>query len=326
LDKERPDLVFIGSPNFLHFSQLRLALAAGCTVFCEKPVVISFAETMDVARLLRRHESRMLIGLVLRSAPLFRAVRDLLVEGRLGRLVSMEANAHLVPEHGGYLQRDWRRKTQWSGGYLLEKCCHDFDLFQALSGARARYVASFGGRSIYLPENLHLEEGPGIGGERRYRKWHDGWSMSDRVFNGDADIYDNQIALVEYTNGVRLTFHSNTHTASYQRRWLLAGVEGTLECDIHTARLRVQRAYGEPEERDLMTRDDHGGADEEMARDLVATLFDHKPFPAQARSALEAGLTCLAIDQASQEKRVIDMTPTWRAFDAAIEEDSDVIA
>jgi len=53
---------------------------------------------------------------------------------------------HLPPEHGGYLARNWRRKQAWGGSYLLDKVCHDFDIFGRLAGARAAKVASQTGR------------------------------------------------------------------------------------------------------------------------------------------------------------------------------------
>lgn len=314
LEAEKPDVVFVGSPNFLHLTHQRDALEAGCRVFSEKPAVTTIADTMEAARMVRRHGAdRLLIGLVLRSSPMFRAVRALIAEGRIGKLVSLETNEHLMPEHGGFIQRDWRRKQLWSGGYLLEKCCHDFDLYQGIAGTRAQRVAGFAGRSIFTPENIHLEQGDA----KRYRQWGKGWSGIDRVFDGDGDVWDHQVALVEYGNDVRLSFHSNTHAAYYQRRWLIAGLEGAIECDLPSSRLKVQRVYGQSEERDLNTRDGHGGADPEMGKDLAATLFDGKPFPAQPRAALEAGLTCMAIDQAVREGRVVDMAPLWAEFDAA---------
>lgn len=324
LAHERPDLVFIGSPNHLHLDHIRAALQSGCRVFSEKPVVISAEQSLEAAALVGRHGAdRLMVGLVLRSAPLFRAVSGLIAEGRIGRVVSIEANEHLVPEHGGFVQRDWRRYQAWSGGYLLEKCCHDFDLFQALAGARAQRVAGFGGRGIYVPENRQLQDGPGLDGKPRYQQWRRGWEASSSVFDGDGDVLDHQVALVEYANGVRLSFHTNTHTAYYQRRWLIAGIRGTIECDLHTSKLRVQTVYGASEERDLGTSDGHAGADPEMGKDLAATVFAGRPFPAQPRAALEAGLTCMAIDEAVHGRQVVDLTAPWRDFDTAYGDGTD---
>src|SRR5690606_19231350 len=109
LAETKPDLLMVGSPNHLHLDHISAGLAAGARVFSEKPVVRSEEETWALARLLREHgQTSVLVGLVLRSAPLVAAVSRILGE-KLGPLVSFEGNEHLHPEHGGFLMRDWRR-------------------------------------------------------------------------------------------------------------------------------------------------------------------------------------------------------------------------
>ena len=72
LAAESLDMVMIGSPNHFHYEQLRLALEAGVKVFCEKPVVVSEEQTFGLLELLRRHgANRVVVGLVLRYAPLY---------------------------------------------------------------------------------------------------------------------------------------------------------------------------------------------------------------------------------------------------------------
>jgi predicted dehydrogenase len=312
---ERPDLLLVGSPNHLHLEHIEAGLAAGCRVLSEKPVVIDAEQTWRLARLLARHgHERVLVsGLVLRSAPLTRAVRGLLAQGRLGRLVSVEANEHLNAEHGGALMRNWRRRREWAGSYLLEKCCHDFDIYQALVGARAARVASFGGRDIFVPANAELEAPRA--GKKPYRSWSSGWNGIDRVFDSDADVFDHQVAMVQYANGVRLAFHSNTHSAFHQRRWLLAGTHATLECDLATARLRVAGIHGVSEDIPVDTGTSHYGADAGMADDICAHLFEAKPFPVRVVEALEAGLTCMAIDEAARTGTVVDCAPWFARLD-----------
>ena len=97
---------------------------------------------------------------------------------------------------------DWRRKTLWSGGHLLEKTCHDFDLVNWILNTRAKKVASFGGLDFYVPQYQdRLQEANG------YQKWP-GY-VKENPFTPDKDIIDNQVVIIEYENGVRSTFHSN---------------------------------------------------------------------------------------------------------------------
>ena len=151
----RPDLLMVGSPNHLHLTHIRAGLQAGIRVFSEKPVVRTEEETWALLDLLQTHGAdRLLVGLVLRSSPLVRKVLTYLP--RLGTLISMEGNETLPAEHGAFLMRDWRRASAHGGSFLLDKCCHDFDLYTLFAGARAKRVASFGGRRIFTEENRSL--------------------------------------------------------------------------------------------------------------------------------------------------------------------------
>ncbi|WP_283176656.1 Gfo/Idh/MocA family oxidoreductase [Gemmobacter sp. 24YEA27] len=139
------DLLMIGSPNHFHLHHIRLGLEAGVKVFSEKPLVSSLEDTYALAALLARYgHENLSVGLVLRYAPLYRdllAARD---AGTLGNIVSVEAAEHIYPYHGAFFMRDWRRYEKWSGSFMLEKCCHDLDLYNGLIQARPERVASFG--------------------------------------------------------------------------------------------------------------------------------------------------------------------------------------
>jgi predicted dehydrogenase len=318
----KPDVVMIGSPNHLHLEHIRDALAAGCEVFSEKPVTISPEDTWEVARLIGRYGAKRLhVGLVLRSSPLYRRVRAILAAGGIGKPISMEANEHLHVEHGAFIIGDWRRYRKWSGSHILEKCCHDFDLYNSLAGCRAARVASFGGRDSFVPEHAALATGTHPDGKPRYQAWgRAGWNAIGDTFTSDADITDNQVAVVEYTSGFRLSFHTNTHCPSHQRRWLISGTKGWVESDLATSRISWRETFGQVHDEAVGDCDGgHGGADAVMGRDLAATLLDGAAFPVPATAALEAGLLCMAIDRAQREGRVVELAPWWAQLDAALQ-------
>jgi predicted dehydrogenase len=315
----RPDVVMIGSPNHLHLEHIRAALDAGCRVFAEKPVVVSVAQTLDCARLIRQHGAdRLLVGLVLRSSPLFRAMRA--AAPRLGRLISIEANEHLSPEHGGFLMRDWRRRREWAGSFLLEKCCHDFDLLHAHADSRLVRVASFGGRNIFLPAHAALEQPLRADGRQRYRTWGRGWQGTDDVFHSDADVVDNQVVIGEFANGVRLSFHSNTHAPLAERRQVLFGTHGTLDGSFGPNQVRLRCVEGPVEDLSPAAPKGagHYGADVAMGRDLAACLLDGQPFPVTAKAALEAGLAAMAADRAMYEGVIVNIVDQYAALDAIL--------
>ena len=315
----RPDWVMVGSPNHLHLPHIELSLASGARVFSEKPVVRTVEETWALASLLRAcGQERLIVGLVLRSAPLVRAVMRHLRDGALGRLVSFEANELLHPEHGGFLARDWRRREEWAGSFLLDKCCHDFDLYRLFVGARPLRVASLGGRDLFTADNSELDERRYPSGHQPYRGWPKGWMDSGEVFRGDADVTDNQVAIVEFENGVKLAFHANSHSSVVQRRWLLCGSRGTLEADLVENDLLLRDVVsGETTVREKFEGgvEGHSGADVSMARDLADHMVDGTPFPVSAYDALVAGLSVMAVDRAARTGEVVDCGPWWRELD-----------
>jgi predicted dehydrogenase len=129
------DLVMIGSPNHLRLAHIKAALAAGFPIFSEKPIVRTREETLELARRLAAAEAPPLfIGLVMRSMPIVREVLARVRGRELGELISIDATEHLHPEHGAYLARNWRRKGEWGGSFMLDKVCHDFDIFATPDG------------------------------------------------------------------------------------------------------------------------------------------------------------------------------------------------
>jgi predicted dehydrogenase len=315
------DLVMLGAPNHLHYEHLALALEAGVPIFAEKPIVRTEAETYALARRLAQAGTPpVYVGLVMRSLPIVRDILARLDAGELGEIVSIDATEHLAPEHGSYIARNWRRRQAWGGSYMLDKVVHDFDVFGRIAGARPDRVASFGGRRIFVADRAG---GPQAyeDGSAAYRQMDAGWSGAEDAFGSDMDVTDHQVALVEYANQVRLSFHANSHTALTERRWYVAGTEATLLADLARNRLMVRRVLNRarPERIDYETRtaDAHNGADQAMALDLLAAMEGRAAFPVTPRESMEAGLTVMAIDAAMERREVVACGPLWAQFDAA---------
>jgi predicted dehydrogenase len=315
------DLLMIGSPNHLHLEHLKLALVAGCPVFSEKPIVRTMAESYELAALLAERETPPLyIGLVMRSMPIVREVIARVDAGELGELISMDATEHLHPEHGAYLARNWRRKQAWGGSYLLDKVCHDFDIFGRIAGGRAAKVASFGGRRIFhegrVDPPMTYDDG-----EPAYALRDAGWGAANDAFHSDMDVTDHQVAIVHYDTGLALAFHANSHVSLQERRWYVAGTHGTLLADLVRNKLMIRPALGRgrPERIDFHTRtdDNHNGADQAMATDLLAAMESRAAFPVTPWDSLEAGLTVMAIDEAQACSETVDCATMWQRFDDA---------
>lgn len=315
------DLVMIGSPNHLHYEHLLAAFEASYPIFAEKPIVRTEEESLALARCLASKKIPPLyVGLVMRSMPIVRETIARVDSGQLGELVSMDATEHLPPEHGAYLARNWRRKEAWGGSYFLDKVCHDFDIFGRLARSRALRVASFGGKRIFHSERTGVPKAYSDG-TPAYALRDAGWAGANDAFHSDMDVADHQTAIVEYANGLRLSFHSNSHVSLGERRWYIAGTEGTLIADLVRNKLMVRAAMDKkkPERIDYANRtdDNHNGADQAMATDLLAALEGDATFPVTVHDSLEAGLTVMAIDRAMRERALIDCTAMWEDYDAA---------
>jgi predicted dehydrogenase len=315
------DLLMVGSPNHLHLGHIRTGLEAGLKIFAEKPVVTTVEDTIALAELLAIHGSdRVMVGLVLRYAPLYVDLRRAQAEGALGQVASIEASEHIPPYHGAFFMRDWRRHSDYAGSFMLEKCCHDLDLYNGVMGCRPQYVASFGGRRSFTPENA-----PQAGGANDLEVYHrkpSGWQGSDKVFDSDGDIIDFQTAIVQYENGAALTFHTNLNVPDDFRRFAVIGAKGMAEGDFvrNYFRLTDSRTSERLDDKTYAVSElsSHYGADEQMAEDILKHLFEGAPLPVSVTDALEAGLLALSMDDAMADKKVVDMTPIWQRFDTAL--------
>ncbi|MCD7059146.1 Gfo/Idh/MocA family protein [Pelagibacterium xiamenense] len=322
LANEKIDLLMIGSPNHMHLDHIRQGLEAGCRVFSEKPIVATVEQSYALARLIARYgRDRLMVGLVLRYAPMYKDLRAAQAQGLLGDIVSIEASEHIEPGHGAFFMRDWRRYEQYAGGFMLEKCCHDLDLYNGVVGARPERVASFGGRKSFTPQNAPANDG--ANDLEVYYAKPSGWMGSDKVFDSDGDIVDFQTAIVEYENGVSMTFHTNLNVPDQFRRFCVIGAKGMAEGDfirgylsVHEARTNAHLIDKHYAARTALSQ--HYGADEQMAADVTAHVLDGAPLPVSAIDALEAGLLAMAMDEARRTRKVIEMREIWDRFDLAL--------
>lgn len=320
LSQEEPDLFFVGSPNHMHLDHLKAGFAAGVRMFAEKPVVISMDETREIMKLLAEHgEDQVLIGLVLRYAQHTRDLRAAQEAGQLGDIVSLEANEHIAPYHGAFFMRDWRRLTQYSGGFMLEKCCHDLDIYNMVTGSRPVRVASFGGRRSFVPENAPSPDSD----TSVYHVKESYWEGAEDPFTANGDTVDYQNAVLEYESGATLAFHTNINVPDEHRRFCVIGTKGMAEGDYVRGYLKVTDAQTRSRlaDHDYSQSDAsmsaHYGADDLMCADLADYLRGKtKHLPVSVVDALEAGVAAMAIEEARKTGKVVDLTEFWKEFDS----------
>ena len=318
------DLLWVASPNHLHLEHIKLGLEAGLQVFSEKPIVTSKEDSFELAKLIKKFgENKLIVGLVLRYSTHMREMRRVLDAGTLGSITSLEANEHIAPFHGSFFMRDWRRLEKYSGGFMLEKCCHDIDLYNSIVGERPVRVVSFGGRNNFIPSEAPSDNKY----DNVYQKKLSYWENVDNPFTSDADIIDHQNALIEYPNQVTFSFHTSINVPDEQRRFCVIGSRGMAEGDFGRGGLKITDArtgdcleehdFSYPSTPGLGNYPSHYGADQLMCEDIVSFLRGGlSSLPVGPKEAIAAGLVAMAIDESMKTSQIVDMTETWQKLDS----------
>ncbi len=310
--------VMIGSWNCYHREHAVAALSAGKHVFCEKPMATTIEDCLAMRNAWRASGRIFSVGFVLRYSPHYQAIREVIRSGKIGRIVSMEFNETLAPDHGAFIHTDWRRRTRWAGSHLLEKCCHDLDLAGWMVGSLPLRVASFGGLNFFRSENAGEENlyPRDEKGRSPFQLWPKTSTESvETPFNDDKDIIDNQVAILEYANGVRATFHTNCSAAIRERRMYIVGTRGVARGDVISGQLEFKRIGlngSAPERIDTGVSGGHGGADGTLSASLRESIVSGAAPLADPRDGLVSAATAFAIDEAMETGKVVDLAPTWK--------------
>ncbi len=165
------DAVFISTPNFTHVRLTLAALQAGKHVFAEKPVGISPEECQRMGVAADQTDRVLMIGHELRYSSYFQKIKELVDAGEIGK-----PQMAWCREWRGPFQkksRDWIHDERLSGGTLVDKNCHHFDLMNWWIGSRPKSVCAFGGNAV------------------------------ERVIPGEHQGLDHATVSFEYANGAR---------------------------------------------------------------------------------------------------------------------------
>lgn len=132
-------------------------------------------------------------------------------------------------------------------------------------------------------------------------------------FVADKDIIDNQVAIIQFANGVRATFHTNCAASIPERRMYILGTEGTIRADMHTGVVECQLHGWDDTKQvwNLARRGGHGGSDEVLRDQMVQMFRDNvQPFSG-LNEGLKSAITCFAIDESMNTGKMVDVTPMW---------------
>jgi predicted dehydrogenase len=306
------DWVVVSTYNALHASQSAKALRAGKNVFSEKPLATNLEDCKDLYDAYRKSGKKFMLGFTLRYAELYRKIKEHLDSGEMGKIISMEFNETLGFNHGGHIMCCWRRKEEFTGSHILEKCCHDIDMANWMLDSRAKYVSSFGGRNFFKPENSYLIDklAPDDNGFKAYCQWPT--ARGKNPFTSDKDIIDNQVVIMEYANGTRATFHTNLNAGIPERRMYMLGEFGALRADFNISKIEVRKIGFKEEIRGIfnsqMISGSHGGADSILSDHFEDLMLHENVKPlSTVENGIESAITCFAIEEARKNRKIVDV-------------------
>lgn len=157
LSKKIPcDVIINGTMDQMHYETSIKLLKAKYNVLLEKPITGSPKELLEIERLAKENNCKVVVCHVLRYTPYFKKIKEILDTNELGKIINLELNEHVWHGHfvNAYVRGKWRKEKECGSGFLLAKCCHDTDLMCWLNNnTKPVEVASFGARAFFCPEN-----------------------------------------------------------------------------------------------------------------------------------------------------------------------------
>lgn len=146
------DLAIVATQDHKHLEPALGALANGWHLLLEKPAATSLEDSRRILDAARRHQRQVQLCYVLRHTPFYRAVKDTIDSGRLGRIISIAATEGVEAWHQAhsFVRGHWSRSAD-STPMILAKSSHDADLLAWFAGQPCRRVSSFGRLSFFHP-------------------------------------------------------------------------------------------------------------------------------------------------------------------------------
>ena len=308
-EAEDIDWVMIGSWNCFHKEQIISAVKNGKHIFCEKPLATTAKDCIEIKKAIDKSNLMCVMGFTLRFSPHYRKIKELVGSGCVGSIISLEMSETLDFNHGGYIHSDWRRFQKNAGTHLLEKCCHDIDILNWIVGRTPNLVAGFGGNDFFIPSNANYVDKVGKSSDGRIAYLSTDSTTGLNPFTCDKDIYDNQVAVFDFNNGPRATFHTNCNSGIPERRLYICGTDGAIRSDVISGRIEYAKIGWDSKIIDYSTgvRGGHGGGDDLLADELIAAMFYGEMPAATFEEGFNAAIVCFAADKATIDKSVVNI-------------------
>ena len=294
------DAAIIATPDRLHYEPAMGAIGLGYDILLEKPIGVDPKETYSISKFAKEKDVKILICTVLRYTPFFMKLKDLIDEGKVGRIMSINHEECVGHEHQSHsFVRGYYCNESRSSSMILQKSCHDMDILQWLVDKKCTKIQSFGTLSYFTKENapegspeycyqgcpdktctynaekIYYEDVDncwyyyaGLRGtyeEKRdfFRNLITNTQMGKCVFKCDNDVVDHQTVNMLFGDDVTVTFTMNAFNKG--GRWIhIFGTEGEIKADMNTNTISLFNLRSRETEEFQVTvpeGDGHGGGD-----------------------------------------------------------------
>ena len=272
------DALVLATMDQQHVAYAIAALKKGYDILLEKPISPSIKECLALEDEYQKHQQNVVVCHVLRYNYFYGRIKSLIDAGKLGRIVNVEASENVGYWHmaHSFVRGNWRN-SELSSPMILQKSCHDMDIFVWLFSSRCKRLSSIGSLSEFKPEMapkgaaLRCLDCPlkdCIFDARKiyltnkttgYDHGDRGWpivpyltSVPTRenvlkalrdgpygrcVYHCDNDVVDHQTTLIELENGVVVSFSMSAFAQTPHRSIKILGTLGSLTGDDNLSTL-----------------------------------------------------------------------------------------
>ncbi|SEQ44178.1 Gfo/Idh/MocA family protein [Microlunatus flavus] len=255
LQRTGAERLIVTSPDLTHADLVVRGLDAGVDVVVEKPLTIDPESVRRIAEAVQRSGREVVVTHNYRYSPRNSGLKQLVKDGAVGRPLSVTFEWVLDTAHGADYFRRWHRDKRNSGGLLIHKASHHFDIVNWLLADAPAQVYARGGVRFYGAENadarglaprpergthdgphtpweLDLRDDPDLRALYLDNESYDGYHRDQDVFAPGVTTEDNLAVVVDYERGATLSYALNAHSPWEGYRIAVNGTEGRAELDV----------------------------------------------------------------------------------------------
>jgi len=246
----KPDTVIVATTDSTHHEYIIASLEAGCDVITEKPMTVDERTCEAILEAERRTGRTVTVTFNARFSPYNEMIKKLLLSGEIGRPLHVQLEWQLDRVHGADYFRRWHRQIDTSGGLLVHKATHYFDLLNWWLDDEPERVQASGSLRFYGPNReqrgercltcdhkescefyFDVKKSSFLRTYYLEAEGEDGYIRDGCVFDESISIYDSISASVEYKSGALLSFSLNAFSPYEGWRLSIEGTEGRLEAE-----------------------------------------------------------------------------------------------